>query len=260
MRAAGLLALALAIAATAPAGTAEKRSGYHDLGPQTRAMQDDDDANPAFLWVARGEALWRDRPARADGSGPAARSCQDCHGDAAAAMRGVAARQPAWDEAAGRLMNLEQRIDRCREERQGAPPLPAEGDDRLALAALVGLQSRGLPMAASGEGPAAPAAQLGRRLFHTRFGQFDLACAQCHHGAAGQRLAGSPIPQGHANGYPIYRLEWQGMGSFARRLRNCMTGIRAEPFPAGSDEALALELHLALRAAGLPVETPAVRP
>ena len=50
------------------------------------------------------------------------------------------------------------------------------------------------------------------------------------------------------------------MGSFSRRLRNCMTGVRAEPLPAGSRDALALELYMAWRAGGLPVETPAVRP
>jgi sulfur-oxidizing protein SoxA len=61
--------LATALLASAPAASVEKRSGYADLGPQTRAMQDDDGANPAFLWVGRGEALWRERPQRADGRG-----------------------------------------------------------------------------------------------------------------------------------------------------------------------------------------------
>jgi sulfur-oxidizing protein SoxA len=36
--------------------------------------------------------------------------------------------------------------------------------------------------------------------------------------------------------------------------------VRAEPFAADSDEFTALELFLMQRAAGLPVETPAVRP
>ncbi len=68
----------------------------------------------------------------------------------------------------------------------------------------------------------------------------------CHDRHAGQRLAG---------GYPIYRLEWQGMGSLQRRLRGCLTGVRAEPFGADSDEFTALELFLMQRAAGMPVET-----
>ena len=31
---------------------------------------------------------------------------------------------------------------------------------------------------------------------------------------------------------PEYRLEWQAMGSLDRRIRNCMVGVRAEPFAA----------------------------
>ena len=50
------------------------------------------------------------------------------------------------------------------------------------------------------------------------------------------------------------------MGDFNRRLRSCMNGVRAEPYPAGSPEAVALELYLNQRAVGLKVETPAVRP
>ena len=68
------------------------------------------------------------------------------------------------------------------------------------------------------------------------------------------------IPQGPPNGYPEYRLEWQGMGSFYRRLRNCMIGVRAEPFAPDSREAVALQLFLTVRANGMKIETPAVRP
>jgi len=60
--------------------------------------------------------------------------------------------------------------------------------------------------------------------------------------------------------HPIYRLEWQTIGSLQRRLRNCTIGVRAEPFSPGSDETVQLELHLMRRAAGMPNETPAVRP
>jgi sulfur-oxidizing protein SoxA len=100
----------------------------------------------------------------------------------------------------------------------------------------------------------------GQTLFAQRMGQLNLACALCHDAFAGRRLAGNPIPQGHANGYPTYRLEWQTLGSLQRRIRNCMTGVRAEPFVADSAEMIALELYLAQRSAGLAVETPAIRP
>ena len=68
------------------------------------------------------------------------------------------------------------------------------------------------------------------------------------------------IPQGHPTGYPIYRLEWQAMGSLQRRLRNCFSGVRAEVPAYGADDLLALELHLMRRAAGMALESPGVRP
>ena len=68
------------------------------------------------------------------------------------------------------------------------------------------------------------------------------------------------IPQSYPTGYPLYRLEWQSIGSLQRRLRNCMVGVRAEPYPYGSQEYVELELFLMTRARGMPLETPAVRP
>jgi len=57
-----------------------------------------------------------------------------------------------------------------------------------------------------------------------------------------------------------YRLEWQWLGSLQRRLRSCLTGIRAEPFAYDALKLVDLELYLKSRATGLPLETPAVRP
>jgi sulfur-oxidizing protein SoxA len=245
-------ALVLLLAAL-PAAAQERRSGYDDAGPQVRAMQDDDMANPAFLWVQQGEALWERRV------GEAGKSCADCHG-AVSEMRGVAARYPEFDAARGRVVTLEQRVNLCRTDFQGAPALAPESDAVLGITALVGLQSRGLPVAVEVSGAAAGAVARGEAFFRLRQGQLNLSCAQCHDQLAGQSLAGSRIPQGHPNGYPIYRLEWQGMGSLHRRLRACLVGVRAEPL--GRDDALLgdLELYLAARAAGLKVETPGVRP
>ena len=87
-----------------------------------------------------------------------------------------------------------------------------------------------------------------------------LYCSQCHDNLWGKRLAGNVVPQGHPTGYPVYRLEWQGIGSLQRRLRNCLSGMRAEVPPYGAPELVELELFLMWRARGLPIETPAVRP
>jgi sulfur-oxidizing protein SoxA len=73
-------------------------------------------------------------------------------------------------------------------------------------------------------------------------------------------LAGSAITQGQPSGYPLYRLEWQSLGSLQRRLRGCITGVRAQAFDFGSPEMVELELYLMTRAAGMLIESPAVRP
>jgi sulfur-oxidizing protein SoxA len=248
-----LAVLGVLFAAAALAQPA-RRSGFDDMAPAIQAMQRDDAANPAMLWVAEGEALWRE-PA-----GASAKACADCHGDARASMRGVAARYPAFDETSGAPIDLAGRIRRCRGERQGASAWPRESEPMLAMAAYVGMQSRALPVAPPEDSRLAPFVAQGQALFNERRGQLDLSCAQCHEANAGRRLAGSIIPEAHPTGYPIYRLEWQGMGSLQRRLRNCMVGVRSEPFAFGDAAYIALELFLMRRAAGMRMETPAVRP
>jgi sulfur-oxidizing protein SoxA len=249
--------LVLILAAAAVAGEippAERRSGYEFMSRETRAMQDDDTSNPAMLWVLEGEALWKAK------AGAAGRACADCHGDARTTMRGVAARHPAFDAARGRPISLEQRISTCRVDRQGAPPLAYESRELLALAAFVARQSRGLPLAPAIDARTQPFLDAGRATFHRRQGQLNLSCSQCHDDNWGRQLAGNVIPQAHPTGYPLYRLEWQGMGSLQRRLRNCLVGIRAEPYEYGAPELVDLELYLMSRAAGMKMDAPAVRP
>ena len=256
-----------AVLAQSPA-TDTRRSGFADMGRELQAMQRDDAQNPGLLWVADGAALWS-RPAAASNAADAASaasaatagpSCASCHGDAARSMRGVAARYPAWDAQLGRPVDLAQRINLCRERRQHATPFAAEAQELLALESFIGHASRGLPLAPPDDPRLLPYRMRGEALHKTRIGQLDLSCAQCHDERAGQRLAGSSIPQGRSVGYPIYRLEWQGAGSLQRRLRNCMTGVRAQPFDYGAPEMVELELYLAWRDRGMAMETPAVRP
>lgn len=248
----GAAAVTLLLAAcAAPPDT--RRSGLAYMTPATQALQRDDTQNPGMLWVQDGAALW----SRA--AGKSGRSCADCHGDASRSMRGVATRYPRLDASLGRPVDLGERIAQCR-VRQGVTPPPAESQERLSLQAYVAHQSRGLPIAPDDDPRLAPFRERGRQLFERRIGQLNLACAQCHDQLAGARLGGSTIPQGHPSGYPIYRLEWQSLGSLQRRLRNCMIGVRAEPHAYGAVELIELELHLMQRARGMLLETPAVRP
>ena len=241
-----------AIAADVP--LSERKSGYQFLAPETRAMQDDDTANPGMLWVLDGEALWNRKVGKAN------KSCADCHNDASTSMKGVAARYPAFNEAANRPIDLEQRINICRTDQQNATPLLFESNEMLALAGFVGRQSRGMPIAVSDDERTKPFIQAGRAMFERRQGQLNLSCAQCHDDNWGAKLAGVSVPQGHPTGYPLYRLEWQAMGSLQRRLRNCLIGMRAQAYTFGAPEYVNLELFLMWRARGMAIETPAVRP
>ena len=141
-----------------------------------------------------------------------------------------------------------------------AEPLRAESQDLLSLESYVAHQSRGLPLAPPTDIRLEPFRQRCQQRFMQPMGQLNLSCAQCHDDNAGKRLGSSLIPQAHHTGYPVYRLEWQAMGSLQRQLRNCMNGVRAEPFAYGAQELVELELYLAVRAKGMPVETPGVRP
>ncbi len=234
----------LPIAALLLAGAAP-HSGHDDASPAVQAMQDDDAENPGMLWVEQGAALWRE-------------GCASCHG-APESMRGVSAHYPKFDPGLGRPVTLGAQVNQCR-ARTGQAAWGPDSEEMLSVTALVGRQSRGLPVAIDGSGPAQAWLEQGRALFTERQGQLNLSCSQCHDGLAGQRLGGARIPQGQPNGYPLYRLEWQGMGSLDRRLRNCLAGVRAEPLPSGSPEMAALQFYLGWRSNGLTVETPAVRP
>lgn len=255
---AGWCALLAAVTAGA-ASAAEippdaRRSDTAAMTPAVRAMQADDAANPGMLAVLDGEALWSASPANGKPS------CAGCHGDAAAAMRGVAARYPTWNAASGAAVDLGAQVNICRGSRQDQAAFAPESPDLLALSAFVAHQSRGLPITPA-PGPAMNAVRArGRMLFTARMGQLNLSCAQCHDERWGASLGGTAIPQGQPVGYPIYRLDWQAVGSLQRRFRNCMAGVRAEPLPFGDPDAVALEAYLMERAAGLAIETPAVRP
>ena len=232
----------------------ERRSGYSFMAPETKAIQDDDTANPGMLWVLDGEALWKKKQGAAD------KACVDCHGDARTTMKGVAAHYPAFDKELRHPVDLEARINLERTRHQQAEPLAFESRDLLALTVFIAEQSRGVTISAGDDPELEPFIAKGRELFTRRQGQLNLACANCHDDNWDKRLAGSAITQAHPTGYPMYRLEWQSLGSLQRRLRGCIFGVRAQPYEFGAPELVELELYLMSRAKGMPLETPAVRP
>jgi L-cysteine S-thiosulfotransferase len=245
----------LFIAASANSQSAiapDKRlSGSAFMAASTQAMQQDDTLNPGMLWVKDGEALWQSNSSNT-------KSCASCH--APGSMKGVAARYPAFDDLLKRPITVSQRINQCKQKHSQVEPLRFESQDLLSLESFVAHQSRGMPVAPPDDKRLDSYRQQGQQRYNQRIGQLNLSCAQCHDNNAGGKLGSSQIPQAHPTGYPVYRLEWQALGSLQRRLRNCMNGVRAEPFAYGSPELVELELHLAVRARGMLVETPGVRP
>ena len=156
---AGLIALALFSPLLAVADP--QFSGNDDLAPdrvqsgsvfltdETRQLQEDNFANPGYLWVDRGKALFAIRASR--------QSCLDCHQeDGERPMKGAATRYPQVDSKSSQLMNLVDRINECRVERQSKERLEADSDELLSLTAYVAAESRGMPFAVDIEGEAKP--------------------------------------------------------------------------------------------------------
>ena len=228
------------------------KSGYVYASAQTRSMEDDEFQNPGSLWVDKGKTIWN----TVEGSG--GKSCASCHNAAESSMKGVGATYPKYDAATGRVIDIEERINLER-ERMGASPLKWESEALLAITVYVKTQSRGMPVHVAVDGPARATWEQGKTFYETRRGQLDMACAQCHVQNNDRKLRSETLSQGQINGFPTYRLDWQAVGSAQRRFRGCNEQVRAEPLPYGSPQYVALELYLASRGNGLPVETPSVR-
>ncbi len=228
-------------------------SGYYFGDLKTRALQDDDFDNPGFAWYDVGEKLW----SREEGG--AKRACASCHENAAVTMRGKAATYPKFSSTAGKVITLEQRINLCRQDNMKAAPWPHGSNELLSMAVFVRAKSRGLPVNVGIDGPAKAVFDLGRREYETRIGQLNMACADCHDRRYDQSLRGETITQGHSNGFPAYQLRRQTVASLHEQFRSCNLLVRAEPREPGAEEYIAMELYLAWRGRGLPVETPAVR-
>ena len=220
---------------------------------ETRVIQGDDFENPGMLWVERGEELWETV------HGSENKSCASCHNEASESMAKVGVTYPVFAPELDKLINLEQRINQCRTDRMGADAFKWESNDLLSMTSFVRHQSQDEAVQPTIDGPAAPFFESGKAFYEERRGQLDLACMHCHELYPGGQLRANTLSQGQSNGFPTYRLKWQSVGSLHRRFRGCNKQVRAEPFAFGADEYVNLELYLAWRGRGLPVETPAVR-
>lgn len=225
-------------------------SGWRFRTDETQNLQMDDFENPAMIFVDQALDLFE----TVDGT--EGKSCSSCH-ENVEDFAGLTAKMPKVID--GTLTTMEDLLNGHRAEAMGAEPWKWSGPEMQSMVALIGLQSRGMPMDVAIDGEAAPYWEQGKEMYYTRYGQLELSCANCHEDSYGMMVRADHLSQGQVNGFPTYRLKQARLISKHNRFRGCIRDTRAETFAEGSDEFRALELYVASRSNGLSVETPAVR-
>jgi len=264
-----ITALSLAALGAVFGGAYAQSSAVDEIAKYREALQD---GNPAELWEARGEELWK-KP-----QGPKSVSFTTCDlGLGPGVVKGAYAALPRYFSDAGRVMDLESRLVWCMVNQQGVTEADAtknkfgngnqQKSDLEALAAYVTSQSRGVKMNVSLDEPhVRDMYALGERMFFYRGGTHDFACATCH-GDDGKRIRLQDLPnltkvEGAQKAYttwPAYRVSQGELRTFEWRLNDCFRQQRFPELEFGSDAAIALTTYLAARANGAAFDGPAIK-
>jgi sulfur-oxidizing protein SoxA len=229
------------------------------------------EGNPAELWEARGEGLWRTK------RGPRQVSLEGCDlGKGPGVVKGAYAALPRYFADADRVMDLETRLVHCAVTLQGFTAAEATrqvfGDgakrsDIEALVAYVTAESKGVVMDVPMNHPKEREAYaLGERIFFFRGGSHDFSCASCH-GDPGKRIRLQDLPnlidpkdaQRAYTSWPAYRVSQGELRTMQWRLFDC---FRQQRFPAlefGSEASIALSAFLARNANGGTFNAPAIK-
>jgi sulfur-oxidizing protein SoxA len=263
LRCAALAAVVVVPLASGQGNTVDEIAKYR------AALQD---GNPAELWEARGEGLWKTP------RGPKAATLEQCDlGRGPGVVKGAYAELPRYFADTGRVMDLETRLVWCMVTLQGFTEADATkapfgaGNDRKsdieALAAYVASESRGVPMNISLANPKEQEAyRLGEKMFYFRGGTHDFSCATCH-GEDGKRIRLQDLPNlstqaGARKAYttwPAYRVSQGELRTFQWRLNDCFRQQRFPELIYGSDASIALTMFLARNANGAPFDAPAIK-
>ena len=258
---------ALACVILAPCALAQ--STVDEIAKYRAALQD---GNPAELWEARGEALWKLK------RGPKQISLEQCDlGLCAGAVKGAYAQLPRYFVDADRVMDLETRLVWCMVKLQGFSEAEAmknpfgSGNERKsdieALVAYVTSESRGVKMNVALTHPKeAQMYRLGEKMFYFRGGPHDFACVTCH-GEDGKRIRLQDLPnltrqEGAQKAYttwPAYRVSQGELRSFQWRLYDCFRQQRFPELVFASDASIALTMFLARNANGAAFDAPAIK-
>ncbi len=260
--------LAAAAAALAGSVCAQTAKSAADGIAEYRKMLED--GNPAELFEAKGEDLWKKK------RGPKNASLEQCDlGKGPGVVKGAWVELPRWFADTGRVQDLESRLLTCMETLQGlnaaeiaATPFGrGEQAGMEALAAWISAESRGLRMnLPQGHAEERKFYQLGKKAFFFRGGPYDFSCASCH-GEAGKRIRLQDLPQLTGNpgdgigfaAWPAYRVSSGEMWSMQRRLNDCYRQQRF-PYPGfASDVTIALGVYMGVNAKGAQSIAPAIK-
>ena len=259
-----LIASALLLSLAAGAQTKSAADGIAEY----RKMLED--GNPAELFEAKGEALWKQK------RGPKNASLEQCDlGKGPGVVKGAWVEMPRHFADTGRVQDLESRLLTCMESLQGfnaaeiakTPFGRGEQSNVTALATWIAGSSRGmkfnLPQAHAEE---RRFYELGKRAFFFRGGPMDFACATCH-SEEGKRIRLQDLPlltknPGDGLGFaawPAYRVSNGEMWSMQLRLNDCFRQQRF-PFPGfASDATIALGSYMGVNAKGAISIAPAIK-
>jgi len=228
------------------------------------------DGNPADLFEAKGEDLWKQK------RGPKAASLEKCDlGKGPGVVKGAFVELPRFFADTQRVQDLESRIVTCMASLQGfneaeinkTPFGRGEMANVTALATWIAAESKGLrfnlPQAHVTE---KTFYEVGKRLFFQRGGTHDFSCASCH-GEEGKRIRLQDLPlltknPGDGVGFaawPAYRVSNGQMWTMQLRLNDCYRQQRF-PYPGfGSDATIALSTYLGVNANGAVSAVPTIK-
>lgn len=173
--------------------------------------------------------------------------------------RRVAASYPLYDTRLKRVVTLELAINQCLRG-HGEAPLEFESNAMALLSAYLRSLANGQKAAVRVPAAGQASFEQGQRLYFTRLGQRNYACASCHVQSAGKRFGDVPLSPviGQATHWPVVR---DGAPvTLHTRMRECLELMGAAPFPAGSDELNQLEYFLSYLSNGLPLRANVWRP
>jgi sulfur-oxidizing protein SoxA len=229
------------------------------------------DGNPAELWEARGEALWKEK------RGPKKASLEQCDlGLGPGVVKGAYTVLPKYFRDSDKVEDLESRLVTCMVDLQGFTPEQAKKDPyggpgkkvpMDALVAYITAESRGMKMNVSTNHPKEKEAfDIGSKIFFFRGGPYDFACATCH-GIDNQRIRLQDLPnllktadaQKAYTSWPAYRVSQGEVRSFQWRLFDCFRQQRFPELEFTSPASIALTMFLAKNANGGVFDAPSIK-